>query len=60
MWDTAGEVRINSYTMYFSGPLHMDKRVGRPAQTYLQDPGVMDNRNEWHEKVREIHASGTT
>ena len=26
MWDTAGEVRMNSFVMYTCGPLHMDEQ----------------------------------
>ena len=52
-------------------PSHGRARLGRPARTYLQQiyadtgynledlPRVMDYRDEWWERVREIHASGT-
>ena len=38
-------------------------KVGRPARTgcSLEDqPGAMDDREEWEERVREIHAGGVT
>ena len=53
-------------------PSHGQTKVGRPAGNYkynssvligcsLEDfPGVMDNRDVWWERVKEIHASSTT
>ena len=53
-------------------PLHIHASVDRPTRTYLQQlwtdtgcsledlPGVMDDRDEWRERVMEIHASSTT
>ena len=47
-------------------------KVGRPARTYIQQlcedtgcspedlPKAMSDREEWRERVRDIHASGTT
>ena len=47
-------------------------KAGRPAQTYIQQlcedtgfspedlPEVMNNREEWRERVRDIRAGGTT
>ena len=47
-------------------------KAGRPARTYIQQlcedmgcnpedlPEVMNNREEWREMVRDIHAGGTT
>ena len=49
-------------------PPHGRAKVGRPARNYIQElcantwcsledlPGVMDNRDEWWERVKEIHA----
>ena len=52
-------------------PSHERASVGPPARTYLQLstdtvctmedlPKAMDDRDEWRERVREIHASGST
>ena len=53
-------------------PLHGRAKAGRPAWTYIHQlcadtgyslknlPGVMDNRDGWREKAREIHASVMT
>ena len=56
----------------FWTPSYGHAKVGWPARTYLQQlcadmgcsledlPGAMDNRDEWWERVREIHASSMT
>ena len=53
-------------------PSHKRTSVGRPTRTYLQQlctdiacsledlPEVMDDRDKWQERVREIHASSMT
>ena len=53
-------------------PLHGLAKVGRPARTDVQQlcvntgcsledlPWVMDDRNEWWERIREIHSSSMT
>ena len=53
-------------------PSHGGAKVGRPARTYIQQlcvdarcspedlPEVMDDREGWREKVRDIHADGAT
>ena len=53
-------------------PSHGQANVGRSARTCLQQlftdtgwsledqPDAFDDRNEWQERVREIHASGTS
>ena len=53
-------------------PSHSWAKAGRPAQTYIQQlcedtgcsledlPEAMNNREEWREKVRDIHACGMT
>ena len=53
-------------------PSHGWAKVGQPARTYIQQlcadtgcsledlPGVMDNRDGWRERVREIHAGSVT
>ena len=64
-----------SYIMFLQGlwtPSHVRAKGGPPAQTYLQQqlctdigwniedlPGAIDDRDEWRERVREIHASCT-
>ena len=52
-------------------PSHRQARVGRQVRTYLQQlcsdtgccmedlPSVMDDKDKWYKRVREIHASGT-
>ena len=52
--------------------LHGWAKVGWPTRTYIQQlcadigcsledlPGVIDNRDGWRERVKEIHASSTT
>ena len=51
---------------------HGCANVGRPRRIYLQQlymdtgcrledlPGVMDNRDNWQERIREVHASSMT
>ena len=53
-------------------PSHGRAKAGRPAQTYIQQlsedmgcspedlPEAMNDREEWRERVRDIHAGGTT
>ena len=53
-------------------PSHGQPKSGQPARTYIQQlcantgrsledlPGVMDNRDRWRERVREIHAGSAT
>ena len=66
--DTAGEAKTNSSVMYSNGLA----KAGRPARTYIQQlcedtgcspeylPEAMNDREKWRERVRNIHASGTT
>ena len=53
-------------------PTHGRARAGRPARTYIQQlcedtgccpedlPGVMNDREEWREKIRDIRATSAT
>ena len=53
-------------------PTHGRAKAGRPARTYIQQlcedtgcspedqPEAMNDREEWRERVRDIHAGGTT
>ena len=53
-------------------PTYGRAKAGRPARTYIQQlcedtgcspedlPEAMNDREKWREKVRDIHASGTT
>ena len=53
-------------------PTYGRAKAGRPARTYIQQlcedtgcspenlPGVMNDREKWRERVRDIRASGTT
>ena len=53
-------------------PSHSQAKAGQPAQTYIQQlcedtgcspedmPEVMNDKEEWQEKVRDIHTSDTT
>ena len=53
-------------------PSHRQAKAGQPARTYIQHlcadtrcsleelPGVMDDRDGWRERVREIYAGGMT
>ena len=53
-------------------PLHGRAKAGPPARTYIQrlcedtgcsredQPEAMNDREKWRERVRDIHASGTT
>ena len=53
-------------------PTHGRAKAGRPARTYIQQlfedtgccpedlPGVMNDREEWRERVRDIRATSTT
>ena len=53
-------------------PTYSRAKAGRPARTYIQQlcentgcsledlPGVMNDREKWRERVRDIRASGTT
>ena len=54
MWDTAGEVRTNSLTIYSCGPLHMDdqKQDDQLESIYnssvpLQDITLKISRERW-------------
>ena len=52
-------------------PTHGRAKVGRPARTYIQQlcedtgccpedlPRAMNDREEWRERVRDIHAAST-
>ena len=56
----------------YGPPSHGQAKAGRPAQTYIQQlcedtgcspedlPEVMNNRERWQERVRDIRAKGTT
>ena len=53
-------------------PAYGQAKAGRPAQTYIQQlcedtgcspedlPEAMNDREKWRERIRDIHASGTT
>ena len=53
-------------------PTHGRAKAGRPARTYIQQlcedtgccpedlPGAMNDREEWRERVRDIHATSAT
>ena len=46
-------------------PTHGRAKAGRPARTYIQQlcedlPRVMNNREEWRERVRDIRATSAT
>ena len=53
-------------------PAYSQAKAGRPARTYIQQlcedtgyspedlPEAMNDREKWRERVRDIHASGTT
>ena len=53
-------------------PTYGRAKAGRPARTYIQQlcedtgcnpedlPGVMNDREKWRERVRDIHVGGTT
>ena len=53
-------------------PAYGQAKAGRPARTYIQQlcedtgcspedlPEAMNDREKWRERVRDIHASGTT
>ena len=53
-------------------PTYGRAKAGRPARTYIQQlcedmgcspedlPEAMNNREKWRERVKDIHASGTT
>ena len=68
--DTAGEARTNSLVMYSYGPLHVakQKQDDQLEHTYSEDTGcspedlpeATNDREKWRERVRDIHASGTT
>ena len=71
--DTAREARTNSLVMYsYGSPAYGQAKVGRPARTYIQQlcedtgcspkdlPKAMNDWEKWRERVRDIHASGTT
>ena len=69
MQDAAGDVKMSSLATFSCGLLHTDVQVlGCPARTYLQQlctdtgfsledlPNVMDDKDKWRGRVREIHA----
>ena len=72
MWNTAGEVKTNSWVMF--SPSHGCISVSRPKRTYLQQlctetgcrledlPEVMDDREKWweRERFREVCISSMT
>ena len=67
MWDTAGEVGMNSSDILLWTPSHRRAKAGWPARTYIQQLwadmgcrllGVMDDRERWRERVREICVGG--
>ena len=72
MWDTAGEVRMNSLALYFSGPLHMDdqRQADQLEPIYnkfvsIQDVAwkiskAIDDKDVWRERVWEIIAGSST
>ena len=73
MQNTAGEAGTSSWVMYSNGPpAYGQAKAGRPAQTYIQQlcedtgcspedqPEVMNDREKWRERVKDIRASGTT
>ena len=74
MQDTAGEAGTNSSVMYsLWTPTHGRAKAGRPSTKHtfssyvrIQDVvlktclGVMNDREEWRERVRDIRATSTT
>ena len=72
MQDTAGEVGTNSFVTYSSGPLHMaeQRQDDQLEPTYnssddagcdLVDlPELMDDREGWRERVRDIRPDSAT
>ena len=73
MRDTAEEARTNSkVTFIYVPPTHGRASVSQPAKTYLRRlcadtecssedlPGVIDDRDGWKERVREICAVNMT
>ena len=71
--DTAGEARTSSKVMYSYGPPHMakqkqDDQLEHTIQQLCEDTGcspedlpeVMNDKEMWRERVRNIRASGTT
>ena len=73
MWDTAGELRTNSQTIYSSRLLYMNGHMqDGPARIYIQQFGAdteysleeltrtMDNRNGCRERVWEIRGGSAT
>ena len=73
MQDTAGEVSTSSESdVLLWTPSHGRAKAGQPARTYIQQlcedtgccpevlPEAMNDREEWRERVRDIHADGTT
>ena len=69
MRDTSGEAKTNSCDIFQWNPSHGGASISRTTRTYQQqlrtDTGcclkdlleVIDDRDEWKERVREIHAS---
>ena len=47
MWDTAGEVRLNSYTIYSCEPLHMDKQRSDDQPEPIYNSSVLIQDITW-------------
>ena len=72
MRDTAGNVGTSSWVIYSCGPLHMDKQRQdiqfEPTYSSCANTGyspgdlpkAMDDREEWQERVRNIHTDSVT
>ena len=70
MQDTAGEAVM--YSVLLWTPTYSRAKAGRPARTCIQQlcedtgcspedlPEVMNDREKWRERVRDISAGGTT
>ena len=68
-WRSRGEL-ISDVLLWT--PTYARAKAGRPARTYIQQlcedtecspenlPEAMNDREKWRERVRDIHASGTT
>ena len=56
MQDTPGEARTNSYVAFSYELLHTEVGTQDSPEDFL---GAMNDRKEWRERVREIHASST-
>ena len=66
MQDTSGEVGTSSLVMYSYGPLHMANQ--KQGDQLCEDTGcspedlpkAINDREGWRERVKDIHADGTT